>query len=70
MQNMAEIVKGLLEAEGNYNVEVLEVNPLVDGRSWAAVVSFDWKLNAWEKHVEALTVYIVKDDFGKFHKLG
>lgn len=66
---LAEIVKRLLEAEGSYNVKVLEIVELTE-RSWSAVVSFDWKLHAWEKHVEALTVYIIKDDSGNFRKLG
>lgn len=61
----AEIVVALMEARGDYNIKIIEVRQETEHLTIARV-SFDWRLNACEKHVEDLTVYLIHKDSGEY----
>jgi|GEM_PF-2611874 len=64
MKTIKEIIIELLEARGDYNINIIEIRPETE-RLTIARVSYDWKLNCWEKHVEQ-DVYVVLKDSGEY----
>lgn len=65
MKTIKEIIIELLEARGDYNINIIEIQPQTEHLTIARV-SYDWKLNAWEYHVEDHTIYVVCKDNGEY----
>ena len=57
-----EAVKSFHESEGDYNLQIGFVEEKSDG-VWAVEVTYNWKLNAWEKTVHRIE-YCFKNSSG------